>query len=163
MLTVENADEYKCLLGDPSSQCRQPDIILVQSGFHDVINNDFKGTEEAISQVMQQLRDAKKRGSAVYWMATTDYHHLDGGLRELNAVAARMCMEHHPTILYIDRPQSASRFNNEFHDKELMKSLNLFGNPHHHIGAIEFRDHYELKNLILSSYLTQDVLSHICS
>lgn len=156
-------DDFKCLLGDPhNSQCRQPDVILVQSAFHDM-NNDFTRTEEAMSQVFQQLRDAKKRGSAVYWMASTDYHNnLDGGLRELNAVASRLSREHHPTIQFIDRAQSASRFYNAFHDNDIVKSLNLFGHSHHHIGAIEFREHYDLKKFVLSSYLTQDLLSHIC-
>ena len=71
---------------------------------------------------------AKKRGSAVYWMGTTDYHKLER-LHELNAVAARLSREHHPTIEYIDRPQSAMRFYNEFHDNEFIKSLNVFGTP----------------------------------
>lgn len=162
MLAKETVDEYKCLLGDPHSQCRQPDVILVQSAFHDM-ENDFNRVKEAMSQVIQQLRDAKKRGSAVYWMATTDYHdNLGGGLRELNALAARLCREHHPTIQFIDRVQSASRFYNVFHDNDILKGLNLFGYSHHHIGAIEFRGHYDLKKLVLSSYLTQDVLSHLC-
>jgi hypothetical protein len=163
MLADESADEFKCLLGDPHyTQCQQPDIILVQSGFHDV-GHDLKKTREGISEVIQQLRETRKRGSAVYWMATTDYHNLNV-LKDLNAYAKEMCEDQDsPTIQYIDRAEAATRFYNELYDNEYIKKLNFFGRSHPHIGAIEYREDYDAKKFVLSSYLTQFALSHLCS
>ena len=60
--------DFLCFLGNDN--CPVPDIIVYQSGHHDV--EDWKGTIQQMPKMFKLLQEAKNRGAKVYWKSSSD-------------------------------------------------------------------------------------------
>ena len=154
MLYEDVWEEYKCLLGDPTTLCRQPDIAVFKSGHHDIYH--IPESLVALPIIMTLLREAKDRGTKIFWLSTTSFHrsHI---LDELNRAARRLCTEY--GIQYIDTDIIARKYN---HTKGLRGhpfTNMIYKEYTSHIGSIRFKRKHEL---MLSSYMTQNLLHHLC-
>ena len=155
MLMANVIDEYRCLLGDPATACRKPDIVIIKSGHHDI--KHYNETVEALPKLMSLLCQAKRRGTKVYWLSTTDLVDTPV-LEDLNSAAKRYCTEYN--IPYIDTNTPAHHFKHIFQGQPL--TTLLFKESTAHIGPIRFDDLKRKDMLLLSSYMTQYILRHIC-
>ena len=147
--------EYKCLLGFPGSGCRAPDIVIMQSGHHDLKSMRDYG-QRWLPFITQSLKEAIGRDIAAYWLTTSDYSGDLIQLKELNDVAKRICAE--KGVPVIDKEPPAQLFSREFRSRGLTQEV--FQSSHSHVGLIQFKG---LSNLTLSSYMTQYLLSQICT
>ena len=155
MLTDEVIDEYRCLLGDPATACRKPDIVIINSGHHDI--KHYTETVEALPKLMMLLSQAKRRGAKVYWLSTTDLVDTQV-LEDLNSAARRYCTEY--GIPYIDTNAPARHFKHIFQGRPI--TTLLYKESTAHIGPIKFYNIDQKDMLLLSNYMTQNVLRHIC-
>lgn len=93
--------DFLCFLGN--GNCPVPDIIVYQSGHHDV--NDWRGTIEVMPKMFQLLSDAKKRGTKVYWKSSSDnYHepHQDAIVNVINQAAELLSYDYGISYINID-------------------------------------------------------------
>ena len=144
-------DEYKCLFGEPSTLCRKPDIIVIQDGFHETLDRFQKG----IPKIMPMLRKAKNRGTKVFWLSSRNFFGRLKGFDEINLIAKDYCSKF--GITFVDPDLTSARFNNSYGEYPLTHFY--FEHPNFHIGSLSTSDS---KKLALSSYLTQNLLAHIC-
>ena len=152
MLDPTVINEYKCLLGEHSSGCRRPNIVIMQSGYHDT----FENAKFGIPRVMKMLRGAKDRGTHVFWLSTRNIFHQKEELSKINNLAKEQSSFY--GIPFIDQDITATRFNQTFANQELTNEL--FESPNFHVGSINFMQ--DMDKLAFSSYLTQKLLSNIC-
>ena len=155
MLMANVIDEYRCLLGDPNTACRKPDIVIIKSGHHDI--KHYTEAVEALSKLMLLLSHAKRRGTKVYWLSTTDLVDTPV-LEDLNSAARRYCTEY--GIPYIDTNAPARHFKHIFQGRPI--TTILYKESTAHIGPIKFYNIDQKDMLLLSNYMTQNVLRHIC-
>jgi len=142
--------EFECLTGEPSSGCRKPDILIAKSGHHDITH--CQASVEAMPLMFGLLRNAKDRGTRVFWVSTlgTPIPSKLEEMKYLNAAARRYSTLY--GITYIDAEIASDTF------YSVMKSQSRFQTVHY--GAIA--NGANPGNLIYSSYLTQNILHHWC-
>ena len=154
MLIGSALNEYLCLLGDPATACPKPDIVLIKSGHHDT--GHIPQSIHAMSKLFNILNHTKTRYSKIYWLETTDYSSHNRGLTDLNTAAKRYCMDY--DIHYIPTDNIAKIYNNTLYNETLTKDV--FKSSTAHIGAIRYKGK---ESLVLTSYMTQNLLQHICA
>ena len=154
MLIGSALNEYLCLLGDPATACPKPDIVLIKSGHHDT--GHISQSIHAMSKLFNILNHTKNRGSKIYWLETTDYSSHNRGLTDLNTAAKRYCIDY--GIHYIPTDNIAKIYNNTLYNETLTKDV--FKSSTAHIGAIRYKGK---ESLVLTSYMTQNLLQHICA
>lgn len=66
-------DEFECLYGLPSSGCRKPDILIVQSSFHEAAYGRVDRFAKNIDEFMGLLARIRDAGTRVYWRGSWNY------------------------------------------------------------------------------------------
>ncbi len=157
MHSPEFADEFNCLYGKNSSGCRRPDVLVVQSSFHEV--EDVDRFAQNIDEYMIMLTSVRDAGCRVFWKGTwnaTSPHESDpdrkrdnAAITELNRLAEQAAKKHGiPFINLMD----VFTFSSKFLDFE----GTLINLPH--LGAIAGNPF----DGALSTLMTQEVLRHVC-
>jgi len=153
-------EELFCLVGissDPKAPskslkegCKKPDVVIFQSAHHDL--SRWEDVVRQIPQLMVQLREAKERGTKVFWKATTEDGEKSSIIEYLNLVARFETRSQ--GLKYIDSPAAALYFN-KFHNSSHF--LSKQGGPH--FGALS---HFKQDELTYTSWMTQYILNQIC-
>jgi hypothetical protein len=67
----EFVPEFACLYGEPGTNCRVPDILAIQSGFHEA--HDVARFESHIDGYMARLAAIRDRGTKVIWKGAWNF------------------------------------------------------------------------------------------
>lgn len=109
--------DFLCLIG---VNCPVPDVIIYQSGHHDV--NDWHGTINELPKLFRLLQDAKNRGSRVYWKSSSDNYresHQDVRTGVMNQAAELFSYEYH--INYINMDIARDMFAKHYNSREYIE------------------------------------------
>lgn len=163
MMGSNMVEEMFCLLGAappsqdpkappkaPKAGCKKPDIVIFQSAHHDL--SHWEDVVRQTPQLMVWLRQAKERGTKVFWKATTEDGDKSSIIEYLNLVARFETRTQ--GLKYIDTPAAALYFN-KFHNST--KFMSEQGGPH--FGALS---HFKRDKLTYTSWMTQYILNQIC-
>lgn len=147
MTAPDMQDELYCLLGEPLSGCRMPDIFIFQSGHHDV--DKMSEYKLNLPILMRLFRRAKDRGTDVYWKSTPESEHAEI-VAKLNMMAFYAAQKEN--IRFINMSIATIEFSD-------VVDVTKFTKFRPHIGLIANKGH---NNLLYSSFMTQYLLRQVC-
>jgi len=146
-------EDFLCFLGNDG--CPVPDVIVYQSGHHDV--GDWLGTIEQMPKLFKLLQDAKKRGAKVFWKSSSDNYgpsHRDVMIGAMNQAAELLSYEY--DIEYINIDTARDMFGKYYDTRDYLE-----GHTGPHSGFIGGNNHPD-HPLTYLMWKVMFILNHIC-
>lgn len=161
--------EFMCLIGAEISGCNVPDIIVFNSGQHDIFNKDM--TTEKFGQLLTEILDAivsETHGKVrIMWRSVLVMEKSPPQLKAYDDEAYRIIQTHYPDVVrYVNISLAHDIFKRHVSDKMYSHSSN---DDFLHIGTTAKYKFFRMANMpyeqqvmTLSTLATQMLLNEIC-